>query len=89
LLAGAAGPAAGTSSNCHDEPIRIGVNIEQSGVASVLGETHVKALELGARLINEQGGIQGHQVELVFRDNKSDPTEAVTQTRSLLEEDVG
>jgi branched-chain amino acid transport system substrate-binding protein len=88
LLTGLAGPVAASSVSNHDEPIRIGINIEQSGHASLLGEAHVKALELRARLINEQGGILDHQVELVFRDNKSDPTESVTQTMALLEEDV-
>jgi branched-chain amino acid transport system substrate-binding protein len=61
------------------EPIKIGVNLEMSGPASVLGQAFVNATKLRARTLNEQeGGIMGRRIELVVRDNRSDQTEALT-----------
>jgi branched-chain amino acid transport system substrate-binding protein len=71
------------------EPIKIGVNVELSGPASVLGQAYANAAKLRARTINEQGGVLGRPLELVVRDNRSDQTEALTLTQELTErEDV-
>jgi branched-chain amino acid transport system substrate-binding protein len=68
------------------EPIRIGVNVELSGPASVLGRAYADAAKLRARILNEQeGGIMGRPIELVVHDNRSDQTEALTLTQELAE----
>jgi branched-chain amino acid transport system substrate-binding protein len=70
------------------EPIKIGVNLEMSGPASVLGQAFVNATKLRARTLNEQeGGIMGRRIELVVRDNRTDQTEALTLTRELTEQE--
>jgi branched-chain amino acid transport system substrate-binding protein len=72
------------------EPIKIGVNVELSGPASVLGRAYADALKLRARTLNEQeGGIMGRPIELVAQDNRTDQTEALTLSQELAErEDV-
>jgi len=70
------------------EPIKIGVNIEQSGPASVQGEAYVRAATLWAEKVNNEGGILGRPVELVIVDNRSDPTEAAVLTRRLVQQGV-
>ncbi|MGH9138333.1 MAG: ABC transporter substrate-binding protein [Acidimicrobiales bacterium] len=89
IAAGAVAPggvAAGTQP--EGEPIRIGVNIEQTGPAAVQGEAYTRAVELLATQINDGGGVLGRPIELVVVDNQSDPTEAVNQTQALIDEGV-
>jgi branched-chain amino acid transport system substrate-binding protein len=70
------------------EPIKIGVNVELSGPASVLGRAYADAAKLRARILNEQeGGILGRPIELVIADNRTDQTEALTLTQELAERD--
>lgn len=72
----------------EDEPIVVGVNIEQSGDASVQGEAYAQAVQLLAERVNDDGGVLGRPLELEIVDNRTDPTEAVTQTQQLVEQDV-
>lgn len=86
LLVAACG--GGSSGEASDEPVKIGVNVEQSGPASVQGQAYVNALELRAKQINDQGGILGRQVELSIVDNRTDQTAALTETKRLADEGV-
>lgn len=78
----------GAGEETDGEPVRIGVNIEQSGDASVQGEAYTRAVELFAEQLNAGGGVLGRPVELSIVDNRTDPTEAVTQTQQLVDEGV-
>jgi len=71
-----------------DGPILIGVNVEQSGGASVQGQAYVNALTLLAEQINDEGGILGRPVELEIVDNATDQTQAVTLTNQLVQDGV-
>lgn len=71
-----------------DGPILIGVNVEQSGGASVQGQAYVNAVTLLAEQINADGGILGRDVELEIVDNATDQTEAVTLTNQLVQQGV-
>jgi branched-chain amino acid transport system substrate-binding protein len=86
LAVAAAGCAGDDDTGSEGEPISIGVNVELSGPASVLGRAYADAAKLRARLLNEQkGGILGRPIELVVSDNRSDQTEALTLTQELTE----
>ena len=74
------GPAPG-------DAIKIGVNIELSGPAGVQGAAYQNAVELVAAQINETGVLDGQQIELIIRDNKSDPTEALQVAKGMIEND--
>jgi len=63
--------------------IPVGVDIELSGPASVLGGSYRKALELVAAEANKTGVLDGRRIRLVIRDNKSDPAEAVRVAKNL------
>jgi branched-chain amino acid transport system substrate-binding protein len=68
------------------EPIKIGVNVEMSGPASVLGRAYADAAKLRAKTLNEEeGGILDRRIELVISDNRTDQTEALTLTKELAE----
>jgi branched-chain amino acid transport system substrate-binding protein len=65
------------------EEIPIGVNIELSGPAAVLGASYKNALDLVIDDVNRQGVLGGKKIRLVVRDNKSDPAEAVRVAKNL------
>ena len=70
--------------------IRIGVPTILSGRVAILGESSRAALEMAAREFNEAGGLNGREVEMIFRDTKAAPDEAARVTRELVNsEDCG
>jgi branched-chain amino acid transport system substrate-binding protein len=69
------------------DAIKVGVNIELSGPAAVQGAAYQNAVRLVADQINADGGIDGKKLELVIRDNKSDPTEALQVAKGMIEND--
>ena len=81
------GTEGATSSTTSDGPIKIGVNIELSGPAAVQGTAYKNAVQLVASQVNEEGLLGGRKIELVIRDNKSDPTEALQVAKGMVEND--
>lgn len=69
------------------DPVKIGVNIELSGPAAVQGTAYKNAVELVAKTINDAGGVNGQPIELIIRDNKSDPTQALQVAKGMVEND--
>ncbi|MGI8530654.1 MAG: ABC transporter substrate-binding protein [Geodermatophilaceae bacterium] len=85
---GEPGGADSDGAGSGDGPILIGVNVEQSGGASVQGQAYVNAVTLLVEQINADGGILGRDVELEIVDNATDQTEAVTLTNQLVQQGV-
>lgn len=65
-------------------PIRIGILNSLTGVASPWGEFAKKGVELAAKQINANGGMNGRQVELVMEDDHTDAKTAVTAYNKLV-----
>jgi branched-chain amino acid transport system substrate-binding protein len=82
----AAGCSAGEDKSTTDE-IRIGVSIELTGPDSAAGPAHKNALVLAADEINRSGLLDGKQLRLIIKDNKSDPAEALARVNGFLEND--
>jgi len=76
LLAGCA--QQGSSGGNNSDVIKIGVNYELSGGVATYGQSSVEGLELAIKEINEAGGVNGKQIQLVKYDNKSEEAEATT-----------
>jgi urea transport system substrate-binding protein len=58
-----------------------------SGGVELYGRQAKLGLDLAAKEINAAGGILGRPVEVVYEDDKTDPTAAVDATRKLIERD--
>jgi len=67
----------------QEKTIKIGVIDAYSGDGAVYGEWVRKNTELAAEDINNRGGLQGRQVELIFEDHKASPQEAVNAYQKL------
>lgn len=67
----------------NNSPIRIGLNLPLSGPISNIGQDLLAGAELAASQINRAGGLLGRQVELIARDDKASPTQAVANVREF------
>lgn|GEM_PF-286896 len=69
-------------------PIKIGVVVPLSGDYGIYGKAAKQAAQLAVEQINAAGGVlEGQQLELVVRDNRTDPELAVNQARDLINTD--
>ncbi len=67
-----------------EEPIKIGFPIPLSGPTAVYGTPILKGAELAVADINAAGGVLGRKLELLSRDSKANPAEAVRLARELI-----
>jgi branched-chain amino acid transport system substrate-binding protein len=70
-----------------DGRLRLGVWLPASGSAEMLGTPLLAAVELAVREINEAGGVNGEVLEVVNRDEGSDPGTASQALSTMLEQD--
>lgn len=85
LAAAAMLALSGCSGNSEDsDAYRIGVITSQTGPGSQLGVGEVQGAQLAVQNINENGGINGHPLELIIADDQSSPAQAVLQARKML-----
>ncbi len=67
--------------------IKIGASLPLTGAFSIAGSKHEQGYQLCVDLINEKGGINGEQVELIMSDNRSDPATAINQYERFINVD--
>ena len=77
--------ASNTTGNPVDEKtIKIGFNFEETGAVAAYGTAEQKGAQLAVDEINAAGGIDGKQIEVVDKDNKSETAEAASVTTNLV-----
>ena len=86
-MAGCSGGAANESSDDADGPIRIAVVTPESGPYSAYGEEQRKGIQFAADQANADGGIDGHEIELVFADNLGTPDGAIAASQRMVQEE--
>lgn len=69
------------------EPYKLGAIFSVTGAASFLGEPEKNTVLMLVDQINRAGGIDGHPLEVIIEDSKSDETQAVLAAKKLLEKD--
>ena len=70
-----------------NEPIRIGVAVGQTGFGQEWGNGEFRAVQLLADKVNKNGGIDGHSLELIVEDTKSDNVGTVNAVTKLVNVD--
>jgi branched-chain amino acid transport system substrate-binding protein len=68
----AAGPAFGQAK----EPVKVGIVLSMSGPAAVFGLPERDAINAVYKEVFASAGVNGHRLDLVFCDDKTNPTEA-------------
>jgi len=82
-----AGAALFATSAMAEDTIKIGSSLAVTGPASFLGDPEAKTLELYVDRINEAGGVNGKQLELVLYDDGGNANKARTFATRLVEDD--
>jgi len=70
------------------EPIKIGLATTLTGIYSTSGAHARNGAMLAVEQINKAGGINGRPVELLIRNDKADPEEALRVDQELIDEGV-
>ena len=65
-------------------PIRIGEINSFSGIGAPFTGPYKAAVEMAVEEVNARGGINGRKVEVIFRDDKGQPAEAVKHAQELV-----
>lgn len=85
VLAGLAAGCGGGEKKA--DTIKVGANLEMTGGSASYGISSKNAIQLAFKEINEKGGINGKQLELVVADNKSEAAEATNAMQKLVSQD--
>jgi len=86
LILAACGGSSGSSSG--SSPIRIGALFPTSGTLAALGTVSAQGANLAVQLTNDDGGINGHKIELVSGDASTAATAVSEATRLTTKEGV-
>ncbi len=78
LALAAAAPAAAQA------PIKIGEINSFSGIGAPFTGPYRAAIEMAVEEVNAKGGVLGRKVEVIFRDDKGQPAEAVKHAQELV-----
>ena len=76
-----------TDATMLTDPLIIGHLNAFTGSLSYFGETHLNAVNLAAKHINDAGGIHGAQIEVIEKDTGVNPVQGVDAARALVSVD--
>ncbi|HWX88221.1 MAG TPA: ABC transporter substrate-binding protein [Solirubrobacteraceae bacterium] len=65
-------------------PIKVGYLASLSGFCAGFSQDYVKGAQQAVKTINAEGGVLGHPLQLLVRDDKAEPSVGVTQARDLV-----
>src|SRR5262252_2360206 len=85
LLAAAAASLAVALPAHAEDTLKLGVVAAMSGQSAKSGEAIVRGLSLAVDEINAKGGLLGKKVELLVRDDESNPAKGVIAARELVQ----
>lgn len=74
----------GTAPEAGGEPIRIGVSLPLTGDFSEPGKGIQQGYDVWAADVNEAGGLLGRPVEMIYRDDASDPNKVISDYEQLI-----
>ncbi len=79
--------ASETKSGSGKGDIKIGASIELSGPTASIGTTYDKALKLKVKQLNDAGGVDGRKIDLIVRDNQTNPAEGLKNVNEFIDND--
>jgi branched-chain amino acid transport system substrate-binding protein len=67
------------------KPARVGAIVSRSGAASSYGEQVARGFDLAVEQLNASGGVGGRRLELLYRDDSTNPEIGLAAVRELVE----
>lgn len=83
-LAGCGSSSSQSAEPAAGETLKIGYLASLTGFCSTFSQEYVKGAELAVKEVDERGGVLGHKLQLVVRDDKATPTVGIAQARDLV-----
>ncbi|QIE43124.1 ABC transporter substrate-binding protein (plasmid) [Rhodobacteraceae bacterium SC52] len=77
--------SAGLPAQAQDDPIKIGLVAALSGQSAKSGEAITRGITMALDKINGEGGVLGRPLELVSRDDESNPGKGLVAARELVQ----
>lgn len=71
----------------HNDKIRIGVILSQTGTVGEYGQHALHAVQLGVEEINSRGGLNNLKIEITTEDAKSEPKESISAYQKIVSTD--
>jgi branched-chain amino acid transport system substrate-binding protein len=87
VILAAAIPLAGCGGSKSEEPYKIGALFAVTGGNAPLGEPEQQTVDMMVKEINDNGGINGHPLEVVSYNYESDATKCATYADTLINDD--
>jgi branched-chain amino acid transport system substrate-binding protein len=84
VLAGLTSALAVAAPAVAQAPIKIGEINSFSGIGAPFTGPYKQAVEMAVEEVNGRGGVLGRKIEVVFRDDKGQPAEAVKHAQELV-----
>lgn len=76
--------AATTTTSWAEDPIKLGVFLSLTGPGAAGAAPNKMGIEMAVEELNASGGIAGRQIELLYADDQSNPTVAVSEITRLV-----
>lgn len=80
-------PPAKEAAKATKEPYKIGMVFSLSGIFGGVGAAQKRTIDVEVEKVNQEGGIDGHPVELVVYDDQSRPEEASLLLKKVVQQD--
>ncbi|WP_159500471.1 ABC transporter substrate-binding protein [Microbacterium sp. 18062] len=77
-------PAEALASLADGAPIKVGLSLPLSGPLAPVGALVQAGAQAVADRVNDDGGVDGHDIELVARDNGLDPAREISNAQELI-----
>lgn len=70
------------------EPVRFALIDPLTGPMSVVGQPALAQLQFTAERLNKEGGMNGHEIQIVGYDNKINPQESLVQLQKAIDDGI-
>jgi branched-chain amino acid transport system substrate-binding protein len=67
------------------DPIRFGAIIPLTGPGAVVGTQEQRGIQFAIDEVNAKGGVDGHQIEVLFEDNQAKPDQSILSFNKLVD----
>lgn len=77
-----------TTAPANQEPLQVFMSMGKTGLLAPSAEAVIRGAQANIDRINDEGGINGRQIEVNIGDNQSDPTRGVTLVQDAIGSDT-